>query len=753
MIQFIIFKFCLFPFHRQQVILKICIITDILFRNIFHQAAQSFTNFLKFMNARPFHVIGIQNLLNQVPLRLYFRYIRHIRNSANPFHQIAPCSSMRFPCQIRQFDPIHQRVKTHRTGFFLVRLNQRSNLLSYKQCVCIIQTLIPFFRCIQIHIFQMLFYRKTPSFQLLHLCAHLFHKRISVGSQMIRLIFKRLKLVGNIKFQTENSSLKSHCIHCCFSFVQTEKFKISTKIKNIEFCFIFSVHQHRTESGSPADHLPELCPAHHLFEKDQIQHFRNIDSCIQHIYRYRDLRHFSRLGKFINGVLRIGHVIVNDFRKIRQMRIFFQKNLMNFFRMIMIFCKNNGLSKPLTIIHFQTIGHKNMERLPNRIFIENPGIQRSGTDTFRYFTIFISEGFLVCLPILLRQFLIDDSLFHELQSAFHGKIVYQIAVLHCLRQIIAIGRNPVFQFKNFIGIFINLIFRSRRQPDERRVKPIENILVFVVYRPVHLITDHKVKISAGKEPALSVIDHINAMDHGLIRGKYTMGCIIILFLHQIGTGKAREQIHKASLRLCDQRIAIRQKQNIFDPSRIQQRLAQRNHGSRLPGTGCHNQKRFSPILSIKTVTDCPDRRFLIIASCDLPVCRHMSKTRPHSQKIKPFFQISFGIDRSACSFRILPVQDMRLKTIGQKNYRLPMIFLFHDIRIKLCLLTSFGYIHTGTFCLDHGKRPVHVIIQYIICTSRFRSIGHARELHFVQPVIPFRPAGFPKHRIYVQLPG
>ena len=47
-------------------------------------------------------------------------------------------------------------------------------------------------------------------------------------------------------------------------------------------------------------------------------------------------------------------------------------------------------------------------------------------------------------------------------------------------------------------IFNEDTIRRSRKPDERRVKVGENILIFVVNRPVGLITDHQVKWLPGQ---------------------------------------------------------------------------------------------------------------------------------------------------------------------------------------------------------------------------------------------------------------
>ena len=122
---------------------------------------------------------------------------------------------------------------------------------------------------------------------------------------------------------------------------------------------------------------------------------------------------------------------------------------------------------------------------------------------------------------------------------------------------------------------------------------------------------------AGKQFPLLIFHRINAVHHGLVGRKNTVGIVIILLLHQVGTGQIRQHIHKTSFRLRHQRIPVRQEQNIFDPARLQKNFAQSDNRSRLTRSGGHDKQRFPAVFLIKTVTHRPDGRLLIVASRDV----------------------------------------------------------------------------------------------------------------------------------------
>ena len=68
-------------------------------------------------------------------------------------------------------------------------------------------------------------------------------------------------------------------------------------------------------------------------------------------------------------------------------------------------------------------------------------------------------------------------------------------------------------------------------------------------------------------------------------------------------------------------------------------------------------------------------------------------------------------------------------------------------------MTSAGHIHAGALGFDHRQRLVSIVIENIVRKAHFALVGHAGQLHFIDPVLAFHPAGFFQHGIDVELPG
>ena len=84
--QIIVFQFCFFPFRWKNFVCKIGhIFIPALIRNILHKISQIFPDIFKFIDSCIFHIICMQNLIDQLCLCLNLRYICHSGNSGNLF--------------------------------------------------------------------------------------------------------------------------------------------------------------------------------------------------------------------------------------------------------------------------------------------------------------------------------------------------------------------------------------------------------------------------------------------------------------------------------------------------------------------------------------------------------------------------------------------------------------------------------------------------------------------------------------------
>ena len=140
-----------------------------------------------------------------------------------------------------------------------------------------------------------------------------------------------------------------------------EKLKIRAEIKNVEFLLVLAIEQTFAQTGTASDHLPELRLTHNLLEKHQVQNFRHVNACVQHIDRNSDLRQLVPIGKFIQQALRIIGIVVNYPAVMRRIfRVFLIPDSQNLLGMQVVFGEDNRLADTTAVIYFQTFSQQDI---------------------------------------------------------------------------------------------------------------------------------------------------------------------------------------------------------------------------------------------------------------------------------------------------------------------------------------------------------------------------------------------------------
>ena len=164
-----------------------------------------------------------------------------------------------------------------------------------------------------------------------------------------------------------------------------------------------------------------------------MQHLRHVDAGVQHIHGNGDLRQLFRIGELVNRALGVSHIVINDLGKAGKMRVFFIENREDFLRMGVIFCKDDRFAQLTAVVDGQTVGHQRVQYLSDGVFIENPFVQRRGCNALRQFSVFIFEGVLIGLLVLVGKLIVNDALFNKFQLRLYRQEIHQIPVLHRLR--------------------------------------------------------------------------------------------------------------------------------------------------------------------------------------------------------------------------------------------------------------------------------------------------------------------------------
>ena len=100
-------------------------------------------------------------------------------------------------------------------------------------------------------------------------------------------------------------------------------------------------------------------------------------------------------------------------------------------------------------------------------------------------------------------------------------------------------------------------------------------------------------------------------------------------------------------------------------------------------------------------------------------------------QVEQLFQIAFGINGGALSFRVNIVGNACFKAVGQKDDRAAVILLFQQISIQFCLLATFCHIHTGALGFYHSQRATIIAVKHIVGIAYLGFVGHTGQFYLV----------------------
>ena len=157
---------------------------------------------------------------------------------------------------------------------------------------------------------------------------------------------------------------------------------------------------------------------------------------------------------------------------------------------------------------------------------------------------------------------------------------------------------------------------------------------------MRLVADDQIKVPDREQLAFRILNGVDAVHHRLVGREDAVRRGIVPLFAEIRNRKFRQQVHEAAFRLRDQRVSIRQKQDILHPAVFQQHLAQRNHRARFARTCRHYQQCFAAVARIKSVANSLDCVLLIVPSGDVLVHHNIVQMRAHPQQVEQLLQIA-----------------------------------------------------------------------------------------------------------------
>ena len=167
--------------------------------------------------------------------------------------------------------------------------------------------------------------------------------------------------------------------------------------------------------------------------------------------------------------------------------------------MILVLGENNTLSEPVSAVNFNASLHQILQNGIYCFLVEHKLIESRRRNKVRYIAVF-GKIIFITLPVFFGKVVISDALFKE--SGLDFIIVirneYMIGIYSSF-VIIGIGRHTIFNFKEVIGIAVNIHFRCSRQSNHNRIEVFKYSTVLFENTSVAFIRDYKIKMSRRKQ--------------------------------------------------------------------------------------------------------------------------------------------------------------------------------------------------------------------------------------------------------------
>lgn len=195
---------------------------------------------------------------------------------------------------------------------------------------------------------------------------------MQVAGIIVLLPLLMLELEGDIHPESEEPFRQGLDAHRLLSIgILLEILEVPAPVKDIEAVLILTAKDTRTQTGSAANHLPELDLALDDLEEHQVQDVRYVDTRIQHIHTDGYLRLSITDFELVDEVLRIGDIVVDEDTEPRSiLGIQHTEPLDDEFGMAVVVGKDDGLADTFPALHLQTVFHEVLQDGIDRILIE-----------------------------------------------------------------------------------------------------------------------------------------------------------------------------------------------------------------------------------------------------------------------------------------------------------------------------------------------------------------------------------------------
>lgn len=243
-----------------------------------------------------------------------------------------------------------------------------------------------------------------------------------------------------------------------------------------------------------SDHLPELGFGKDLPREDEIDHFRNVHSRIEHVDAYCNaelLFGFEFLEVFQKFVVLL-YVRGYDDRKIPQVRVHLFERVAQMFRVCLVHGEDDSLSRK-PVADFYRLLHELAHDGPVGIAVVDllPYFRTLEVIVFRIFALFFQ-----LFKNVLRKLAALDTLYLEPRTGHEHAIWDQKAVGYGFVHAVRVGWVAVVATERIVRAAVDELYRRGREADPVAVEMFENGFPLAVDAPVDFVDDYQIEKTA-----------------------------------------------------------------------------------------------------------------------------------------------------------------------------------------------------------------------------------------------------------------
>ena len=460
-----------------------------------------------------------------------------------------------------------------------------------------------------------------------------------------------------------------------------------------------------TQPRAASDHLPELGRRVDGLEEDQVAHLGHVDPGVEHVDGDGDVGLLLRGAEVVDQRLRVGDLVRDQPGVVpTEPGVVGVEPLLHELGVLLVAGEDDGLAEPVGSGHLVAAGHQHFEDLVGGVGVEQVAVEVVRRHRVGHHAVVVPVGGVPLVLLVLAQVAVGDPPGEELQRDGDRARRHEEALGDRLVEGVGVGRHPVLEFEEAVGVVVDLVLRGGGEPDQQGVEPLEDAAVLGVHRAVGLVDHHEVEEARPEHPAALLVPGVDQARHGRV-GRHVDASVGHLLGRQVdGGGTGQVGLERAD-GLVDQGHAVGEEEDAFDPAGLHQLVDERDHRAGLARSGGHHEQGPAPP-EFELLADPPDRAVLVVALNDRGVHSTARQRQPGRPPQHEQLEFVPGVVAGDLARRVARgvVPQPGLEPVREVDHRTPAGHRLEAVGVELRLLLPDRGLLRRALGLDHRQR-------------------------------------------------